>query len=71
MAPARLAMRKPFPQMEGWAEGLLSFRTAHHGIEWVRDGAKRKGSKANSVLVQMAAGEVKLLQPCLFKRLEK
>lgn len=70
MAPARLAMRKPFPQMEGWAEGLLSFRTAH-AIEWVRDGAKRKGSKANSVLAQMAAGEVKLLQPCLFKRLEK
>lgn len=70
MTPARLAMRKPFPQMEGWAEGLLSFRTAH-AIEWVRDGAKRKGNNANSVLAQMAAGEVKLPQPCLFKRLEK
>jgi hypothetical protein len=64
MAPARLVMRKPFPQMEGWAEGLLSFRTAH-SIEWVRDETKRKGSKANSVFVQKAAGEVRLLQPCL------
>lgn len=70
MPPARLAMRKPFPQMEGWAEGLLSFRTAHR-IEWVRDEAKRNGSKADSVLIQKADGKMKQPQPCLFKGLEK